>query len=53
MLFYRRPIGEIINSIIRAGFIIEKVLEPMPTEQFKISAPEKYDRLTKNHSFYL
>lgn len=51
VLFYRRPISEIINSIIKAGFIIEKVLEPMPTEQFKISAPEKYDRLTKKPQF--
>lgn len=49
--FYRRPISEIMNSIISPGFIIEKVLEPMPTEQFKINEPEKYDRLTKKPQF--
>ncbi|MCT4509566.1 MAG: class I SAM-dependent methyltransferase [Tepidibacter sp.] len=49
--FYRRPLSEIINSIIDAGFMIEKLLEPMPTEQFKIAQPNMYDRLTKNPQF--
>lgn len=49
--FYRRPLSSILNSIIDSGFMIEKVLEPMPTEQFKIKQPKTYDRLTKKPQF--
>lgn len=49
--FYRRPLNEIINPVIDAGFIIEKLLEPMPTEQFRREEPVAYDRLTKRPQF--
>lgn len=49
--FYRRPLSKIIASVIEAGFVIEKLLEPMPTEQFKMEQPKVYDRLTKNPQF--
>jgi ubiquinone/menaquinone biosynthesis C-methylase UbiE len=49
--FYRRPLSRIITSIIEAGFIIEKLLEPMPIEQFKIEQPKIYDKLTKKPQF--
>jgi len=49
--FYRRPLSMIITSIIDSGFIIEKLLEPMPIEQFKIEQPNIYDRLTKKPQF--
>ncbi|MDQ7096464.1 class I SAM-dependent methyltransferase [Desulfosporosinus sp. PR] len=49
--FYRRPLSKIVSSVIDAGFIIEKLLEPMPIEQFKIDQPNTYDRLTKKPQF--
>lgn len=49
--FYRRPLSAIITPIIDAGFIIERLLEPMPIEEFKIAHPNTYDRLTKNPQF--
>ncbi|WP_242847142.1 hypothetical protein [Desulfosporosinus acididurans] len=49
--FYRRPLSKIVSSVIDAGFIIEKLLEPMPIEQFKIAQPNIYDRLTKKPQF--
>lgn len=49
--FYRRPISKIISSVIDSGFVIEKLLEPMPTEEFKVELPIKYDRLTKTPQF--
>lgn len=49
--FYRRPLSQIITSVIDSGFIIEKLLEPMPTEQFKIEKPDTYDILTKKPQF--
>ncbi|AOZ77282.1 methyltransferase type 11 [Clostridium pasteurianum] len=49
--FYRRPLSKIITSVIDSGFVIEKLLEPMPTEQFKSKQPKIYDRLTKKPQF--
>lgn len=49
--FYRRPLCDIISSVTNSGFVIEKLLEPMPTEQFKIEMPDIYERLTKRPQF--
>ena len=49
--FYRRPLSKIITFVIGSGFVLEKLLEPMPIEQFKIEQPNTYDRLTKNPQF--
>jgi len=49
--FYRRPLSKIISPVIRAGLVIEELLEPMPTEKFKIKRPEAYDNLTKRPLF--
>ncbi len=49
--FYRRPLSKIITSVIDAGFVIKKLLEPMPIQQFKIEQPYEYDKLTKKPQF--
>lgn len=49
--FYRRPLSAILNALTNADFIIEEVLEPMPTEHFKILHPKQYSRLTKSPLF--
>jgi SAM-dependent methyltransferase len=49
--FYRRPLHKIISSVIQAGFAIEKLLEPLPTEKFREAQPEIYKRLTKKPHF--
>lgn len=49
--FYRRPLCDIIASITNSGFLIEKLLEPMPIEQFKIEKPDTYEKLTKRPQF--
>ncbi len=49
--FYRRPLSDIISAVTNSGFIIEKLLEPMPTEQFKNKRPNIYDILTKRPQF--
>lgn len=48
---YRRPLGEVINPLIQAGFIVDAILEPRPTEQFKQKDPEDYDALMRNPGF--
>ncbi len=49
--FYGRPLSKIIQPVIDHGFIIEKLLEPMPTEEFKNAMPETYVKLTKQPQF--
>lgn len=49
--FYRRPLSKIVTSILDAGFTLEKLLEPMPTERFKELQPKVYERLTKRPQF--
>jgi len=49
--YYSRPLGSAINPLIDAGFIIDRILEPRPTEEFKKNAPETYERLNKKPSF--
>lgn len=48
---YRRPLGEVFNSLIEAGFALEKVLEPLPTQAFKEADPEDYDKLIREPGF--
>lgn len=48
---YRRPLSEVINPLIRAGFIVERILEPIPTEEFKQKAPEDYEELSRSPGF--
>lgn len=49
--FYRRPISSIISSLLHAGFIIEELLEPMPTEEFRQALPDAYEKLLRKPQF--
>jgi SAM-dependent methyltransferase len=49
--FYRRPLTTISQDLDSAGFFIERLLEPQPTEGFRRVDPEGYERLTKNPWF--
>ena len=44
---YRRPFSHIVNAIARAGFSIERMDEPVPTEEFAEVKPEEYARLIR------
>jgi len=48
---YRRPLSAVINPLARAGFVIEKIIEPRPTEEFKQKDPETYKNLSKQPGF--
>src|SRR5262249_16818014 len=37
--FYRRPLSEMVNALIDSGFIVDCLLEPRPTEEFKVADP--------------
>ncbi|WP_257347072.1 class I SAM-dependent methyltransferase [Pseudalkalibacillus decolorationis] len=49
--FYRRPLSEIIKPLYLNGFVIEKIIEPMPTETYREKAPESYNKLSKKPQF--
>jgi len=44
---YRRPFSHMIDPIVRAGFSIEQVVEPVPTEDFAEVKPEEYAQLMR------
>lgn len=48
---YRRPLGEVLNPLIETGFALDKVLEPLPTEAFKVHEPEHYEKLIREPGF--
>lgn len=51
--FYHRPISMIINDIVNSGLIIEKMVEPLPTEGMKEKHPKHYDQLMKYPDFMI
>ena len=48
---YRRPLNAVLNPLFEAGFALERLLEPIPTEQFKREEPEDYEELSKRPGF--
>jgi SAM-dependent methyltransferase len=49
--FYRRPLTTISYDLDAAGFSIERLSEPPPTEEFRQIDPTGYERLRKNPWF--
>jgi SAM-dependent methyltransferase len=48
---YRRPLGEVINPLIRAGLVLEQILEPLPTDEFMEKATEDYEESSRRPGF--
>jgi len=49
--YYHRSLTTIINTIVEAGFVIEKLLEPQPVPAMQVTHPELYDKLMHNPWF--
>lgn len=47
----RRPIGALMNELVEAGFTIDRLLEPRPTDAFREADPEDYDKLMRRPGF--
>ncbi|ENQ3106222.1 class I SAM-dependent methyltransferase [Bacillus cereus] len=52
MYFYRRPLQDIINDTLH-HFEIEKIIEPIPTEELRQNYPSSYEKLLKQPSFLI
>ena len=48
---YRRPMSAVTNPLVKAGFILEQILEPLPTQEFKEDEPEDYEKLIHSPGF--
>jgi len=51
MEFYRRPLTAMSQALDGAGFLIERLLEPQPTENFRLANPERYEHHLRNPLF--
>lgn len=49
--FYRRPLTAITEALFTSGFVIERLVEPLPTEAFRLLDPKGYERLRKEPGF--
>lgn len=50
---YHQTFSRMINSIVSSGFNIEKLTEPLPSEQMKKVSPENYEKLMRIPSFMI
>ena len=48
---FRRPLNALLNPLIETGFIIDRILEPQPTEEFKKADSKRYEELSKRPGF--
>lgn len=51
--FYRRPLSRIVNDVVDAGFAIECLDEPLPTDAFREARPDAYERNLRQPGFLL
>jgi len=51
--YYRRSLSAIIEALTEAGLVVEKLVEPVPTEEFRKVKSQSYERLLKQPEFLL
>jgi SAM-dependent methyltransferase len=51
MRYYRRPLRDLIEPLTAAGFVIEQLCEPSPSNALKASDPVGYNRLARLPAF--
>jgi SAM-dependent methyltransferase len=48
---FRRSLAATLNPLVQAGFLLERVLEPKPTDEFKEADPKHYEELSRQPCF--
>ena len=51
--YFRRPLSAIIDALTHAGLAVERLVEPLPTDEFRRLKPAAYDRLLRHPEFLL
>jgi SAM-dependent methyltransferase len=49
--FYRRPFSEVVDPLLEAGFDLEELVEPKPTEGFEEKKPASYEKRLRYPTF--
>ncbi|WP_435358605.1 class I SAM-dependent methyltransferase [Haloarchaeobius sp. DFWS5] len=48
---FRRPLGAMVQPALDAGFVLDELLEPTPTEAYREVAPDRYEYEATNPNF--
>jgi hypothetical protein len=51
MRYYQRPLRDLTEPLATAGFVIERICEPTPSEALKARDPRGYDILCRIPAF--
>ena len=51
--FFRRSLTEVVNSTIESGFVIDRIIEPIPVVEFRRQKPDSWDRLMNQPEFII
>ena len=51
--YYRRPLSAIVEALTNAGLAVERLVEPLPTDEFRKLKPAAYARLLRRPEFLL
>jgi SAM-dependent methyltransferase len=49
--FWREPLTTLCDAAYRAGFVIERLVEPLPAESMRARWPEDYEQLSREPGF--
>jgi SAM-dependent methyltransferase len=51
--FYHRPLSAMLNTLADAGFVLERLEEPLPTDEFRRRHPDEHARLLRQPGFII
>ena len=51
--FWREPLSALCGAATDSGFLIERVIEPLPAETMRELDPEEYEKLSKRPGFLI
>jgi SAM-dependent methyltransferase len=51
--FFRRSLTEIVSSVVESGFVLDRIVEPVPTDEFKAAKPDSWIRLMNQPEFLI
>jgi SAM-dependent methyltransferase len=51
MRYYQRPLRDLTEPLAAAGFVIERICEPAPSEELKMRDPKGYEQLSRVPGF--
>lgn len=49
--YFRRPLSAMLDPLLAAGFVLERLEEPRPVPEFKEHDPADYEKLSRTPGF--